>query len=633
MTDVNASQRWRFFRAGGFDQVRLDTGAELLAIGNLDQKLWVALSCPTTGIEFDTRTLTLLDSDGDGHIRAPELIAATQWAGARLKDVETLAAGLSGVAPAAIREDDEEGRRLAAAARVLAGELGKSEQDVLSVEEASAAEARRQARLDAEWEALRNDALPLGENTEAACSAAQAVADKIDDYFTRCRLAAFDSRAAAALNADEDAFKLLGAGSLQTESPAIAALPLARIEAGSALPLDVGVNPAWAARIMALRDLAVEPLLGERPSLSEADWQLVLEKLAPFAAWQAAKPAASSGELPAEAKAALDLERLARYVRDLLPLANNFVAFRDFYTRQGKATFQVGTLYLDGRSAELCVAVSDAGKHAALAGLSRICLVYCDCARPGGVKTTIAAAFTAGDSDQLMVGRNGVFYDRKGQDWNATITRIVDHPISLRQAFWSPYKRLARMLGEQLQKIAASKATAVETQMATTAGAVGKKVEAIPAKPATPATPAQQAFDVGKFAGIFAAIGLAVGALGTAVASVVTGMLGLRWWQMPLAFGGLLLAISGPAVALAWFKLRSRNLGPILDANGWAINARARINIPFGTSLTGLAKLPDGAERALTDPYADKPTPWGFYFVVLVIALAVLIAMLKQGSS
>ena len=110
MTDVNASQRWRFFRAGGFDQVRLDTGAELLAIGNLDQKLWVALSCPTTGIEFDTRTLTLLDSDGDGHIRAPELIAATQWAGARLKDVETLAAGLSGVAPAAIREDDEEGR-------------------------------------------------------------------------------------------------------------------------------------------------------------------------------------------------------------------------------------------------------------------------------------------------------------------------------------------------------------------------------------------------------------------------------------------------------------------------------------------------------------------------------------------
>jgi hypothetical protein len=256
--------------------------------------------------------------------------------------------------------------------------------------------------------------------------------------------------------------------------------------------------------------------------------------------------------------------------------------------------------------------------------------VYCDCLRPGGAKTTIAAAFTAGDSDQLMVGRNGVFYDRKGQDWDATITRIVEHPISLRQAFWSPYKRLARMIGEQLQKLAASKASAVETQMASTAGTVGKKVEAIPAKPA--ATPAQQAFDVGKFAGIFAAIGLALGALGTALASMVTGMLGLRWWQMPLVFAGLLLAISGPAVALAWFKLRSRNLGPILDANGWAINARARINIPFGTSLTGLARLPDGAERALTDPYADKPTPWGTYIFVALVAAAIIFVLVSQGS-
>ena len=43
---------WRFFRAGGFDQVRLDTAAELLNIGSLDQKLWVALSCPVKGIEF-----------------------------------------------------------------------------------------------------------------------------------------------------------------------------------------------------------------------------------------------------------------------------------------------------------------------------------------------------------------------------------------------------------------------------------------------------------------------------------------------------------------------------------------------------------------------------------------------------
>ncbi|MFN7197983.1 MAG: hypothetical protein ACK4MJ_12530, partial [Hylemonella sp.] len=376
-------------------------------------------------------------------------------------------------------------------------------------------------------------------------------------------------------------------------------LPLARVQAGAALPLTQGLNPAWAARLQTLRQLAVLPLLGARDSLSQAEWQALKDRLAPYAAWRAARP----GEA-AEGAGIRGLEKLAHYVRDLQALANNFVAFRDFYTRRGPATFQVGTLYLDGRAAELCVAVNDAARHAALATLARLYLVYCDCTR-GSEKCSIAAAFTAGDADQLMVGRNGVFYDRQGRDWDATITKIAEHPISLRQAFWAPYKRLARFVGEQLQKLAASKAKAADDRLTAAAGA--------PAQPAP--------FDVAKFAGIFAAIGLAVGAIGTALASVLTGLLALSWWQLPLALAGLMLAISGPAVALAWFKLRSRTLGPLLDANSWAVNARARINIPFGTALTQLAALPANAERALTDPYAEKKQPWALYFGVLAVLL------------
>jgi hypothetical protein len=75
-----------------------------------------------------------------------------------------------------------------------------------------------------------------------------------------------------------------------------------------------------------------------------------------------------------------------------------------------------------------------------------------------------------------------------------------------------------------------------------------------------------------------------------------------------MVLAGVVLAISGPSVVLAWLKLRNRNLGPLLDANGWAINARACINIPFGTALTELAKLPANAERSMVDPYAEKPS-------------------------
>jgi hypothetical protein len=714
MTAPNSTAHgWRFFRAGGFDQVRLDRDSDLLALKMLDQKLWVALSCPTKGLEFDARTLALIDSDNDGHIRAPELLAAIDWAVARLRtEAGLLAAGAPALPLAAIDDSNDDGRRLLAAARRLLAVLGRSDADSITVDEASegvtafAAAAHNGDGIvpvsacgeDAELAALVTDILattgaaaPLKDRngepgidraqadaffadarawlawdaqgqgsdqrapTTDAYAAVAAIRDKVEDFFARTRLAAFDPRAAALVNGSDADFALLASRNLATDTEArttLAALPLARIEVQGELPL-AGGNPLWADALDALRRQAIEPLLGARDRLSETDWRQLLAALASHSAWDAAQPATPVATLGRErlqalvdsplenrllalidADAALvddfagtaDVERLARYVRDLAALANNFVSFRDFYTRRGPGIFQAGTLYLDGRSCELTVRVNDTAKHAAIATLSRICLVYCDCTRAGD-KISIAAAFTAGDADQLLVGRNGVFYDRQGRDWDATIVKIVDHPISIRQAFWAPYRKAARMVSEQIQKVAAARAAAAEQQAAVQIATGMQKVEKAAAAPvaARPAV-AQQAFDVGKFAGIFAALGLAVGAIGTALASVVTGFFALKGWQMPLAMGGLLLAVSGPSMLLAWFKLRSRTLGPILDANGWAVNARARINIPFGTALTHLARLPEGAERAMVDPYAEKKSA-ARWWVPVVVALVVAVAL------
>ncbi|MBK6636570.1 MAG: hypothetical protein IPG34_02165 [Rhodocyclaceae bacterium] len=609
---MSSSHSWLFFRAGGFDQVRLDTAADLLNLKYLDQKLWVSLSCPTTGIEFDARTLALVDTDADGHIRAPELLAAIDWAAARLSTPDVLGQNKNGVPVAAIKDES-----LAELARSLCAE-GVT---LLTPETALAAEAKALEQALTGWDA---QGAATREQNATAAAAVEPLRAKIDDFFARCRLAAFDARAGEALNGAGDIFTAMAPDSLATHDARIAALPLAQVGAGRTAPLTgEGINPAWAASMAVFLTDAVTPLLGVRTELTDADWQQIKARLADYDAWLAAKPTAET----TTSDSLRDLGRLACYVRDLLALANNFVAFRDFYMRDGKAMFQMGTLYLDGRSAELCVAVSDAAKHGALASLSRMCLVYCECTRPGE-KQTIAAAFTAGDSDQLIVGRNGIFYDRQGRDWDATISKIIDHPISLRQAFWSPYKRLGRLVSEQLQKMAASKAAGVDGKLAGAAGDVGKV-----ATPAAAAVPAPKApptpFDVGKFAGIFAAIGLAIGAIGTAAASMVTGMLGLHWWQMPLVLLGLMLLISGPSMIMAWFKLRSRNLGPLLDANGWAVNARARINIPFGTSLTQMAVLPAGAERALIDPYAEKQSLWKLYVGVIAVIFAALVWVLR----
>jgi len=609
-----APHAWRFFRAGGFDQVRLDTAADLLALNQLDQKLWVALSCPVKGIEFDARTLELIDADNDGHVRAPELLQAIAWVGERLRDAAVLTQNLAGVPVAQIRADDPCGQGIHEAALALARDLGKPDVELLTVAETSDARHAEAARAQSAWETAGQALQPLGEASAAGFSLFKALEAKIDDYFVRCQLAAFDDRASAALNVSEDTLKAMAPTALQAGSQAISDLPLAQVTPAASLPLVSGLNPAWAAQLTALREQVVLPLLGQRDVLSAADWQALKGQLAAYGEWQAAKP-----DPEAVSDGVRDLEKLSRYVRDLQALANNFVAFKDFYTAQGKATFQVGTLYLDSRSCELCVAVNDAAKHAAMAALGRICLVYCDCVR-GAEKMSVAAAFTAGDSDQLMVGRNGVFYDRQGRDWDATITKIIDQPISLRQAFWAPYKQFARLVSAQLEKMAASKAKASDDKMAALAANAGAPAAAPKAPPAP--------FDVAKFAGIFAAIGLAIGAIGTALAALLGGLFSLNWWQIILVMAGVVLLISGASVIVAWFKLRSRNLGPILDANGWAINARARINIPFGTSLTKLAQLPPNAERSTVDPYADKPSK-APYLLILLALLALLVWVVR----
>lgn len=700
MASGNQGHRWRFNRLGGFDQVVIESGDDICHLPELDQKLWAALSCPTKGVEFDQHTLNLLDTDGDGRIRVPEVLAAVTWACGILKEPGDLLQSSEGLPLAAIDDSKDEGRQVLASAKRILANLGKGESAVITPAEtadtkkifaetrfngdgvvppaAAEDESVAQAITDimacvgavpdrsgvdginqelsdrffaeaaehlawwAEGEADAANLLPLGAATEKAAAVFESVKAKVDDYFTRTRLAGFDERAAAPLNPAEADYTALALKTLSSATAELAVFPVARVEADRALPLNAGLNPGWSGALAALRDQVVQPLLGDVDELTEAQWSDISARFAAHSAWHAAMRGtvvaplgvarvkelldggarsaidaliAQDKELEAEANAIASVDRLVHYYQYLDKLLHNFVSLRDFYTPEKKAIFQAGTLYLDGRSCELCINVNDIGAHSALASLSMTYLAYCECRRRGGdEKMVIAAAFTGGDADNLRVGRNGVFYDRGGADWDATIVKIIEHPISVSQAFWSPYKRIARMISEQIQKFAGERDKAVE------AGAAKGVADASTSAQAGkgPAAP----FDIGKFAGIFAAIGLAVGAIGTALASVLTGFLGLTWWQMPLAVVGLVLVISGPSMLMAYMKLRQRNLGPMLDANGWAVNTQAKINIPFGGTLTGTAELPRGAQRSMRDPFAEKKRPWKFYLFLLIVLIA-----------
>ncbi len=79
-------------------------------------------------------------------------------------------------------------------------------------------------------------------------------------------------------------------------------------------------------------------------------------------------------------------------------------------------------------------------------------------------------------------------------------------------------------------------------------------------------------------------------------------------------------------MAIAWLKLRQRTLGPLLEGNGWAINGRVKINIPFGSKLTELAHKPAGSQLTLEDPYEDKAAAARRRQFILLVILATLVA-------
>src|SRR4051812_24036238 len=137
LSSATTGHRWNFFRSGGLDQVALTTAADLLALDQLDQKLWVALSCPVKGLELDEKTLALIDTDGDGRIRVPELISAVKWADPRLEDVGDLLKGGGALPLKAINSTTPEGKAILASARQVLSRLGRSNADAITAEDAS----------------------------------------------------------------------------------------------------------------------------------------------------------------------------------------------------------------------------------------------------------------------------------------------------------------------------------------------------------------------------------------------------------------------------------------------------------------------------------------------------------------
>ena len=267
-----------------------------------------------------------------------------------------------------------------------------------------------------------------------------------------------------------------------------------------------------------------------------------------------------------------------------------------------------------------------------MAKLSGMFLIYCKCTSKDGKTMDIVAVMTDGETADLRPGKNGIFYDSKGEDWDATITNVVDNPVSISQAFWSPYRKFGNFVSGIFNKSAADKESKMTANLQNVAGKVTTAPAAAAAGTPDAAAPAKKpGFNIAEFAGIFAALGMALGYIGSFFVNLAKGVASTPWWEVILIVVAIMLLISGPSCFLAWMKLRRRNLGPVLNANGWAINSRVLVDIPFGGLLTSVAKYP---KIQLTDSVTGrkKGTPaWKvLLWIILLLALVLLFLYVKK---
>lgn len=623
---------WKFSTVGGVTRVNIETGADVAHLNELDQKLWTVLSCPVSGLEFDEKTLQLMDYNHDGRIRVGEVVSASQWLTKVLKDMDYLLDGKDSIHFSQVQDDTDEGKEVLESAKLILKQLGAGK-DSITLGDVAEYMAGYEEKCKAEYTAANPDPFepPYGDKSDDAEAAVNALRAKMADWFMRCKLVQFDEEASGVLDVQVDKIASISANNLADSTAEIADYPLARPNKEALLPLNGGINPAWQGQFATLKSLVLDVDFAGKDSISEEEWSGVLAKVDAYTAWKAAGETAMNEAVAEQLKvhsAAIEpVEKLLRLCRDFFKLLRNFVVFKDFYNRapNTEAIFQAGVLFIDQRSCELCVKVSDMPKHLATAGKSGLYLLYCHCvSKVLGKEMDIAAALTDGDVKDLHEGKNAVFYDRAGNDWDATITKIIDNPISIRQAFWSPYRKFGNWVTEKINKNAQEKEAKQFENMTAKADQTSTSLTAKPDDAAAAAAKADekkaQMFDIAKFAGIFAAIGLAIGAIGGALAAL-GGFVTAKWYNIILLVAAIVIFISGPSMLLAWLKLRKRNIGPLLNANGWAINSVVKINTTFGQTLTSMAKFPKVVGN---DPLADKKMAWWKKCLIWLAILAVL---------
>lgn len=661
----------KFARYGKSYQLVIRNADDLRDLLTLDESHWAATSAPTAAFLEDPAFLAHLDTDKNGRVMTDEVLAATRWLLDTLADTSKIGEPKDEIPVSFIRTDGPAGQALLTTATYVNEQCnpdGKSVSlahvrscmadlrakplngDGILIADAAGNDAElaayisaavaatggspdlsgKQGVSSAQLAAFRQaitdflawkdrgtpdngETMPFGADTPSLYASFVSNAQAIDHFFF---LVGFDRFA------PDQAAKFLAAdGAAADPDAALAAAPVAKPLEDGSLPLcGDNVNPKARAALAALRDGLVKRVLGGEPvAITEAQWQTIRERLAPYAAYLADKKGAivealpeadlrgwaasdvaarvdalqTADEVVAKRVAAFaDLERLLLYHRRLIRFLNNFTALTEFYNPKATALFERGRLLIDGRWLNLCMEVPNPAAHAAIAKASGIFTVYAKITPSGGAPYTIVAPATVGSRGKLQAGKRGVFFDLRNHEHDAIVTSVIENPISLMEAVLAPFKNIANMLLGKIDALSTQAQTGLEkaADSAVTDVMGGKSVT--DSKPAAPPTQ--------NMGNLFMGVSVSIAALSSGFAFFAKSLSGMSVRARCLTGLSALLIVFGPVILAGVIKLLRQDIGPLLEGAGWSINRLMGLTWHLRRQLTVRKPYPreaDGTPR------------------------------------
>jgi len=463
----------------------------------------------------------------------------------------------------------------------------------------------------------KTDIMPLGAKTPEAYRLFSALRGKIDQYFAQCVAVTLDERFAQRMGWLDSELEGLDFDDPAVIERVLRKAPLAKATPEQTLDFDSKLNPYYVGTLEEFRRKVVAPVLGKsEPKLTPDDWDRIKSFFAAHDNWVRSKAGACVeplGEaklrkyldrrfadaveaLIAESKHTASvlekvrlLEKVILFQVHLIDFANNFVGFRNLYDPADRAMFEMGSLVMDGRRFNFAVRTGDYLQHKAVAGTSNMYVLYVEVAgNSTDPALTLAVPVTSGGKGNLCVGKRGLFYDVRGNEFDARVIDIIENPISFREALLSPFQRLGRLLVGKIESITTAAEKKLDAQTT-------KALDQITTQPQTTQAAEAQPSRVSR-AGLLMGAGVTIAALGSALAYITKTLAQVRPAAVVAGVVIAVLAVMLPISIVALLKLRRRDLSAILEGSGWAINARMRLTRRQSQSFTERPVYPEGSK-------------------------------------